>query len=176
MQSILDAVSDPLPYHLLSFGALLGTEIFQTFVNTKVCYKALPMREFLALQKRLFPAYFQSQVGLLVLTAVTRPPHSLLSFSKHGWDTVPLFVVAVTGALNWFVFGPRTTTTAFIRRALHESAMNEDSANPPDQAKIQQANKAFTRNHVMSIHLNAMSLVATVWYAFSLTSSLTKGL
>ncbi|GFF35060.1 hypothetical protein IFM51744_04287 [Aspergillus udagawae] len=176
MQAIFETVSNLLPYHLLSYGALLGTELFQSFVNTKVCYQALPMKEFLALQKRIFPAYFRCQVGLVVLTAATRPPYSILSFSQHIWDSVPLIVVGVTGALNWLVFGPRATKTAFIRRALHESAMNEDSPNATDPAKLQQANKAFSRNHAMSIHLNAISLVATVWYGFSLSSSLLKGL
>lgn len=150
------------------------------------------MKEFLALQKRIFPAYFRCQVGLVVLTAVTRPPYSIISFSRNIWDSVPLIVVGVTGALNWLVFGPRTTKTAFIRRALHgrlrtfyslvvanlaiESAMNEDNPTAADPAKLQQANKAFSRNHAMSIHLNAIALVATVWYGFSLSSSLLKGL
>lgn len=73
------------------------------------------MREFLALQKRIFPAYFKCQVGLVILTAVTRPPRSILSLA---WDTVPLAIVGVTGALNWFVFGPKTTTAAVVRRGM----------------------------------------------------------
>ncbi|EBA27256.1 hypothetical protein KXV68_005005 [Aspergillus fumigatus] len=156
MQAILETVSNLLPYHLLSYGALLGTELFQSFVNTKICYQALPMKEFLALQKRVFPAYFRCQVGLVVLTAVTRPPYSILSFSQHIWDSVPLIAVGVTGALN--------------------CAMNEDNSSTTDPAKIQQANKTFSRNHAMSIHLNAIALVATVWYGFTLSSSLLNGL
>ncbi|EDP51116.1 hypothetical protein KXW98_001417 [Aspergillus fumigatus] len=156
MQAILETVSNLLPYHLLSYGALLGTELFQSFVNTKICYQALPMKEFLALQKRVFPAYFRCQVGLVVLTAVTRPPYSILSFSQHIWDSVPLIAVGVTGALN--------------------CSMNEDNSSTTDPAKIQQANKTFSRNHAMSIHLNAIALVATVWYGFTLSSSLLNGL
>jgi hypothetical protein len=54
--------------------------------------------------------------------------------------------------------------------------MNEDNPASTDPAKLQQANKAFSRNHAMSIHLNAIALVATVWYGFSLSSSLLNGL
>jgi hypothetical protein len=76
------------------------------------------MREFLTLQKRLFPVYFKCQVGLAALTAATHPPYSILSLAKDPWGTMPLVVVLVTGSLNWFVFGPRTTTASLIRRAL----------------------------------------------------------
>lgn len=48
---------------------------------------------------------------------------------------------------------------------------NAGDGNSEDE-KVKKAKKAFARNHAMSIHLNAISMVATVWYAFSLTSSL----
>jgi hypothetical protein len=76
------------------------------------------MREFIALQKRTFPAYFKCQVRFVILTAATRPPYSIASFTKHVWDAVPLVIVGVTGAMNWFTFGPRTTTAAVVRRTL----------------------------------------------------------
>lgn len=141
------------------------------------------MREFLILQKRLFPAYFQCQLGLVALTAVTRPPYGLASFAGCVGDAVPLVLVGVTGALNYWVFGPRTTRDAFVRRAvfgrslLHRAwrvcADGVDGAeSTADEEKVTRAKKAFARNHAMSIHLNAISMVATVWYAFSMTSSL----
>lgn len=90
----------------------------QSFINTKLCFQALPPREFLALQKRLFPVYFGCQVSLAALTAATRPPYGVISLAKEGWSAAPLVVVLATGTLNWLVYGPKTTTTAFIRRAL----------------------------------------------------------
>jgi hypothetical protein len=77
------------------------------------------MREFIALNKRIFPVYFGCQVGLASLTAATRPPYSILSLAKDLWGAAPLGVVLVMGSLNWFVYGPRTTTASLIRRALH---------------------------------------------------------
>lgn len=118
MPSILSTATSLLPYHLLSYGALLGTELYQSFINTKICFRALPMREFLILQKRLFPTYFRCQLGLAALTALTRPPHGPASFAGYVGDAVPLVVVAVTGALNHWIFGPRTTRDAFVRRAV----------------------------------------------------------
>ncbi|KAJ5390939.1 uncharacterized protein N7496_002007 [Penicillium cataractarum] len=169
MGGFLHTVGSLLPYHLLSYGALLGTEVYQSFVNTKLCFQALPMREFLALQKRLFPVYFKCQVCLAALTAATHPPYSILSLARDPLVAVPLVVVLITGSLNWFVFGPRTTTASLVRRALGES---EDKAADPSEGKLHRANRDFARNHAMSIHLNAIALVATIWYGFSLSSSL----
>lgn len=76
------------------------------------------MREFLTLQKRLFPVYFRCQVGLAALTAATRPPYSILSLAKNPWGTIMLVLVVTSGSLNWFIYGPRTTTASFVRRTL----------------------------------------------------------
>lgn len=48
----------------------------------------------------------------------------------------------------------------------------EDKATDSSEGKLHRANRDFARNHAMSIHLNAIALVATVWYGFSLSSSL----
>lgn len=76
------------------------------------------MREFLTLQKRLFPVYFKCQVGLAALTAATRPPYSIFSPAKDPWGTIMLVLVVTTGSLNWFIYGPRTTTASSVRRIL----------------------------------------------------------
>lgn len=77
------------------------------------------MREFLSLQKRVFPVYFASQVGLAALTAATHPPYSIFSLVRDPWSAAPLIVVLITGTMNWFIYGPRTTTMSLIRRAIH---------------------------------------------------------
>ncbi|KAJ5148570.1 hypothetical protein N7448_000148 [Penicillium atrosanguineum] len=169
---VLKTMGNLLPYHLLSYGALLGAEVYQSFVNTKICYQALPMREFITLNKRIFPVYFGCQVGLAALTAATRPPFSIVSLVQDVWSVVPLGVVLVMGSLNWFIYGPRTTTASLVRRSLHE---NKKNSADPDEGKVHQANRGFAVNHAMSIHVNAIALVATVWYGFSLSASILNG-
>ncbi|KAJ5912723.1 hypothetical protein N7504_001606 [Penicillium tannophilum] len=171
MDAILLTVGNLLPYHLLSYGALLGTELYQSFVNTKLCYRHLPMREFLGLNKRIFPVYFTCQIGLAALTAATRPPYSIVSLAADLWNAAPLVVVLAMGSLNYFVYGPKTTTVSFVRRALYES----ENHSAVDDRKIQRVNKDFKRNHAMTIHLNAIALVATVWYGFSLSHAIITG-
>lgn len=65
------------------------------------------MPEFIGLQKRIFPAYFKTQVGLVLLTAVTHPPASIISLSRDIYGLVPLAVILLVDALNWFVYGPK---------------------------------------------------------------------
>ncbi|KAJ5851426.1 uncharacterized protein N7529_010811 [Penicillium soppii] len=163
MDKFLKAAGNLLPYHLLAYGTLLGTELYQarnlsivqqmSFVNTKICYKALPMKEFIILQKRLFPVYFGAQVGLTALTAATYQPYSIFSLIKDPWSAAPLAVIALTGCLNWFLYGPRTTTASLAHRA----------------------NRNFAHNHAMVIHFNAIAMLATIFYGFSLSARLLEG-
>lgn len=51
-------------------------------------------------------------------------------------------------------------------------AESKDTSADPNNGQVHRANRNFSHNHAMSIHLNAIALVATVWYGFSFASSL----
>lgn len=96
------------PYHIISYGTLLGTSLFQTFINTKICFLELPKSAFTTLQKRLFPIYFRCQALLLVLTVLTFPPHGPTSLFKVKSNWIPLMVAGITSLANLLVYGPRS--------------------------------------------------------------------
>ena len=96
------------PAHLFAYSALLGTELYQSFVMTKVAYQALPRSAFTTLQKRVFPIYFQSQSLLLLLVAATIPPHGPITLTQDKADWMNLLVASVTAWMNLLVFGPKT--------------------------------------------------------------------
>jgi hypothetical protein len=98
------------PAHLLAYSTLLGTEVYQSFVMTKVSYQALPRSAFTTLQKRVFPIYFQSQSLLLLLVAATCPPHGPTSLLHSRFEWVSLVVAGATAGLNLLVYEPRTQT------------------------------------------------------------------
>jgi hypothetical protein len=52
---------------------------------------------------------------------------------------------------------------------------NQEKFTDSDEGKVHRANRSFAVNHAMSIHINAIALVATVWYGFSLSASILKG-
>ncbi|KAH6704746.1 hypothetical protein EV126DRAFT_196108 [Verticillium dahliae] len=97
------------PFHLTTCSTLLGTQFFQSFINTKVCYQALPRSAFTTLQKHLFPIYFRVQSVLVLTTIITYPlgPRSLLSSPE---DLVPLSLAGITACVNFLVFGPQRLT------------------------------------------------------------------
>ncbi|CAK1363567.1 unnamed protein product [Cercospora beticola] len=120
LQAYLSPLLNLAPYHLLSYGILLGTTVYQSFVNTKVCYQALPASAFTTLQKRIFPVYFQIQTALLIVTVLTAPPYGPVLLIQKKRDWVPLVFASGMTLLNLFIYGPRTQTAMMER--IHQGA------------------------------------------------------
>src|SRR2546430_11583455 len=120
-QNFISTLANLAPYHLLGFGALLGTEIYQTFFMTKVCFRALPMSAFTTLQKKVFPIYFSLQGFLVAFTIATYPPYGIASLSNSLIDLSILSFAGVMSLLNIVWYGPRTTS-AMIER-IHQGTV-----------------------------------------------------
>lgn len=119
--------SDPKVYHILSYSTLLGSNLFQTFMNGPIAYKALPRPQFSTLQQAIFPPYFAFQTALPVVLALTFPGERIAAAAGIGearqnagyrgllhpdntWSAlVPIGLMFVTSALNLLVLGPATT-------------------------------------------------------------------
>jgi hypothetical protein len=104
--------------NLPSFGVLLGTQTFQSFINGIVAYRALPRPQFSVLQQKLFPIYFGLQTALPAVMALTYPgmrsniPNSIqgvLAESNRISTLTPLALIFVTSAANMLAVGPATT-------------------------------------------------------------------
>ncbi|KZL86217.1 hypothetical protein CI238_03756 [Colletotrichum incanum] len=160
------------PYHIISYATLLGTSIFQTFVNTKICYSELPRSAFTTLQKRLFPVYFRCQAVLLLLTAITFPPYGPPSLLKEKRDWIPFAFVGLTTMANLFIYGPKTRQ-AMIDRIHQETrdAKRPDAVDEPSP-DMRAVRRRFSFSHAMSIHLNLIGIFGMVWYGVRLASKL----
>ncbi|KAI1413085.1 hypothetical protein F5Y13DRAFT_189447 [Hypoxylon sp. FL1857] len=160
------------PLHLLSYSALLGTELYQTFVMTKVCYQALPRSAFTTLQKRVFPIYFRSQTLLLLLAAATIPPHGPLTLQATKSNWIPFAIAGATALLNLMIYGPRTRQIMIdrIHQETRDGRKPNDTTEPSEDMKM--LNRSFSRNHAMSIHLNLISVGAMIWWGWKLSSRL----
>ncbi|KAH8156250.1 hypothetical protein CIB48_g11995 [Xylaria polymorpha] len=165
------------PIHLLSFSTLLGTQLYQTFVVTKICYISLPRTAFTTLQKRLFPIYFRSQSLLMLLTIITIPSQGPLTLIANKAAWIPFAFASVTAGLNLLVYGPRTRQIT-TRDGLHKPSTDDDDddndvdINDTPSLEMQRLNRSFSRNHAMSIHLNLLSIGAMLWWGWKLASSL----
>ncbi|KAH8727740.1 hypothetical protein GQ44DRAFT_702898 [Phaeosphaeriaceae sp. PMI808] len=168
----LSAASILAPLHLLSYSTFLGTELYQTFVMTKVSYNALPRSTFTTLQKQVFPIYFQGQSLLLVLVALTTPPYgpSSLLFAKQDW--ISFLIAGVSAGLNLLKFGPRTKDLMIerVHQTTRDAPLKLKAGTVSEPMK--KLNRAFSRAHAMSIHLNLITIGATLFYGLRLAQKL----
>ncbi|KAK3998157.1 hypothetical protein QBC44DRAFT_376027 [Cladorrhinum sp. PSN332] len=166
------------PCHLLIFSTLLGTELYQTFVMTKVSYNALPRSAFRTLQKRVFPIYFKTQATLLLLNAITFPSGGVWGLSTNKADWIPHLVAGITAILNLSIYEPRTRRSMIL--VAHQETRDSHVASDGGQgreaeeatSRMQKAKRNFSRDHAMCIHLNLISIGAMVVYGIRLASRL----
>jgi len=131
----MPSFTDPKAYHLLTYGTLLGSNIFQTFMNGPIAFTALPRAQFSTLQQAIFPPYFTLQTALPVILALTWPGERLggvggvvlrkdtgyagvLAEGNLWAALVPIAVMFGTSLLNLVVLGPATTRV--MRRRKHQ--------------------------------------------------------
>jgi len=125
--SSLESFKDAKSYHILAYGTLLGSNLFQTFLNGPVAFKVLPRPQFSTLQQAIFPPYFAFQSALPVVLALTWPGEKVAAAAGFGearrangfqglmnpdnmWTAlVPIGLMFVTSVLNMLVLGPATT-------------------------------------------------------------------
>ncbi|KAF2823161.1 hypothetical protein CC86DRAFT_300063 [Ophiobolus disseminans] len=160
------------PAHLLAYSTLLGTELYQSFVMTKVAYQALPRSAFTTLQKQVFPIYFQSQSLLLLFVVATTPPHGPITLVQSKADWISMAVAGLTAGLNLMIYGPRTKDLMVERVHQVSRDMKLQLEIGSVSEEMQKLNRSFSRAHAMSIHLNLITIGATMFYGWRLATKL----
>ncbi|KZF24159.1 hypothetical protein L228DRAFT_245047 [Xylona heveae TC161] len=183
----MSSFTSPAPYHILSYGTLLGTSVFQSFVGGIVAFKVLPRPQFSTLQRHTFPIYFSMQTVLPVILALTYPgERSLLDPSVTSGSSLsgvlaeqnrigvlaPLATMFVTGLVNLVFLMPRAHQT--MRERAHQGTIDGKQSydKGPHSPRMTQLNKRFGKIHGASTLLNLAGLVATVCYGFTLSGRL----
>ncbi|CEJ55952.1 hypothetical protein PMG11_02180 [Penicillium brasilianum] len=172
-------MTDPRPYHILSYGTLLGSQVFQSFVGGIVAFRALPRPQFATLQTAIFPVYFSMQTALPVVVALTASKGgqalglSGLAAPEKRYNTLlPLATVAITGLINMFVLRPLTVKTMRERKHQETRDGKKSYDAPPHSKEMVALNKKFGRIHGLSSLVNLVSLIATVWYGAIMSKKL----
>ncbi|KAL4960633.1 DUF4149 domain-containing protein [Aspergillus stella-maris] len=170
---------DPRPFHILSYGTLLGVQIYQSFISGIIAFRALPRPQFSALQAKIFPTYFALQTTLPVVVALTASRSGstlgvsgLLEPENKFKVLLPLATAFVTGLINFGVLGKMTVDT--MRERKHQETRDgKKSYDPPPHSKEMIAlNKKFGRIHGLSSLVNLVTLGATVFYGVVLSKQL----
>ncbi|MCJ1274361.1 hypothetical protein MMC21_002157 [Puttea exsequens] len=178
----------PAPYHILSYGTLLGSTIYQSFINGIVSYRTLPRPQFSSLQTALTPVYFALQTALPVLLALTYPGAKGISpmggvgeksglggvlDERNRWLVLlPIAAMGVLNAANLVVLGPRTT--GIMRERKHQETRDGKKSYDagPHSKEMERLNKKFGWMHGLSALTNMISLGFTVFYGFVLAERL----
>ncbi|KIW06200.1 uncharacterized protein PV09_02678 [Verruconis gallopava] len=172
----LAAFTSPIAWHILSYGTVLGTSVFNTFFQGIVAFKVLPRPSFSVLQQKLFPYYFALQTGLPVASLLSFPTSSLsnLTAGDNLWQvTMPLTLSALLGATNWLVLGPWTTSV--IKQRKHQETRDGKKYydDGPKSAEMQKLNKTFAALHGVSSLVNLVDIFVMVYYGFVLAGRVT---
>ncbi|KAL2868658.1 DUF4149 domain-containing protein [Aspergillus lucknowensis] len=171
---------DPRPFHILSYGTLLGVQLYQSFVSGIISFRALPRPQFSSLQARIFPTYFALQTALPVVVALTASRgekplgvSGLLEPESHFKVLLPLATVFVTGLINLTVLRPLTVNTMRERKhqETRDGKRSYDAA--PHSKEMIALNKKFGRLHGISSLINLVTIGATVFYGVVLSEKLT---
>ncbi|KAL2223141.1 hypothetical protein M432DRAFT_39075 [Thermoascus aurantiacus ATCC 26904] len=163
-------------FHILSYGTLLGVEVYQSFIGGVIAFRTLPRPQFSTLQSAIFPVYFSLQTALPIVAALTFPgernvfgvgPSSIsgvLAPENRYTTLLPLATVFVTGITNLLVLGPKTVKVMEERKQ-QEVRDGKKSYDPPPHSKEMTAlNKKFGRLHGLSTLVNLFGLLATMYY------------
>ncbi|KAK5074009.1 hypothetical protein LTS08_008053 [Lithohypha guttulata] len=170
----------PAPYHIISYGTLLGSEMFQSFIAGIIAFRALPRPQFATLQSALFPIYFGMQTALPLLMALTYPAErTAIGMSQSSISGVleeghrlhvatPLFLTLLCGAANMLFIGPATTKCMKERKHQETRDGKKSYDSGPHSEAMQNLNKKFGILHGISSSVNLVGCIATVWYGFYL--------
>ncbi|KAL2213238.1 hypothetical protein CC79DRAFT_1362054 [Sarocladium strictum] len=171
-------ILSPAPYHILSYGTLLGASVWHSFVNGPVMFKSVDRHNFSAIQNNMFPIYFGLQSALPVVLALTFPGSPLLGVpsgvsglfdvSSRLDSLLPLGAAFVTGVLNLAVLMPATMSIIKERRGQVKRDGKDWWAEGPQSDEMQVLNKRFGRLHGVSMLVNLGTIIATVAYGFTL--------
>jgi hypothetical protein len=160
---------------LRSYGTLLGSTLFQSFIGGIIAFRVLPRPQFSTLQKNTFPAYFLLQTISPVLMAITYPAgwrallpnqHQQLSTDRLAFTLVATMLL--TGVINMAYVGPQTTEVMRLRKHQETRDGKKSYDAGPHSDEMKKLNKRFGVLHGISSLVNLVGFLSMCWYGFVL--------
>lgn len=152
-----------------SYGTLLGSTLFQSFISGIIAFRVLPRAQFSTLQKHTFPVYFALQTTASVLMMLTYPPgwRALLSSTSTSPHRLPLTLICtlfITGTINLLFVGPATTQVMQDRKKQETRDGKKSYDKGPHSKEMEALNRKFGMLHGVSSLVNLIGIVGMVWY------------
>ncbi|KAH8128730.1 hypothetical protein ACSS6W_003794 [Trichoderma asperelloides] len=168
------------PFHIISYGTVLGTTFFHTFVTTVIMIRSVDIQTFSTVLIKLWPYYFGVQAAGTAALALTYPGNSLTQSGISGllapslrWGTlVPIAATFVSSIVNLFVAFPATLQVEKDRCGQAKRDGKEWFEKEGASAEMQALNRKFDMLHGVTATLNLTSFFATLAYGFTLAGRL----
>ncbi|KAK2592907.1 hypothetical protein QQS21_009402 [Conoideocrella luteorostrata] len=170
------------PYHILSYGTLLGASFFHSFITGPILFKTMERPVFGAAMGNIFPIYFGMQTAIPIILALTFPGNTLLGVSSgipgildasNRWPSLaPIATMFLTGLLNLVVLLPATNKVIKDRSGQGKRDGKEWHVEGPHSEEMRALSKKFGMLHGISSLLNLTTIISAVAYGFTLGSRL----
>lgn len=155
--------------HVLAYGTLLGSIVFNTFVVGLTMFANMPRQMFGRVQSKMFPKYFSlTTTAALVLLAGHAFSAAGPGLALSAPGVAPLATAVGLSVLNWLFIEPYVTDMMFQRYDIE----NKASKTAEDEAEIKRLFKKFGMWHGISSLNNLGVLAATVAYGWVIASKL----
>ncbi|KAI5853495.1 hypothetical protein BZA05DRAFT_31050 [Tricharina praecox] len=168
---LLASLTSAAAWHVLSYGTLLGSQFYQSFIGGVVAFRALPRPMFGLLQQRIFPVYFSMQIALPLAVLLSHPTASYDKLMATE-AALPMLITFATSAVNLVAVGPATTAIMRERKAQESKEGRKYYDEGEKSLEMKALNKRFGVMHGVSSLLNLAAFVATVAYGFTLAQKL----
>jgi len=168
----------PATYHLLSYGTLLGSTLFQSFIGGVVAFRVLPRPQFSTLQRHTFPVYFTLQTLTPLALFLTYPSGGPASLLPSAWSASAKSPAATDVRARWLIgtmfltalanlvyVGPETTRVMGMRKHQETRDGKKSYDGGPHSQEMERLNRQFGLLHGVSTMVNLAGLGAMVWYA-----------
>jgi len=185
----LSSISDPKAYHIITYGTLLGSNLFQTFMAGPLAYQALPRPQFSQLQQAIFPPYFTLQTVLPLVLALTWPGEKLAAAGgavarkstgyagvfeeENRWTAlIPIALMCGTSLLNLVALGPATTKVMIQRKHQETRDGKKYYDAGPKSEEMERLNSSFAWLHGAASLANLVGLGAMLVYGATLAEKM----
>ncbi|KAF2875613.1 hypothetical protein BDV95DRAFT_485004 [Massariosphaeria phaeospora] len=179
--SSLSSFKNQAAYHLLSYGTLLGSTLFQSFIGGIIAFRVLPRPQFSTLQKSTFPPYFilQSVSSLILFLTYPSPtgfrallPNQHAQSSSDRLAFTLITTMLVTGVVNYVYVGPQTTEVMRLRKHQETRDGKKSYDQGPHSEEMQKLNRQFGILHGVSSLVNLVGFLGMIWYGVLLAEGL----
>ena len=165
-----------------SYGTLLGSTFFQSFMGGIIAFRALPRPQFSTLQKATFPPYFALQTITPLLMVLTYPsPLGLRALNplshapQSSTDRLAMTLIGtmlVTGLANLVYVGPETTRIMVERKHQETRDGKKSWDEGPHSKEMKELNRRFGVLHGISSLVNLGGFLGMCWYGVLLAEGL----